>query len=72
VEPQARRQLEDFDNWYTEYGLEDLLSERLSAKEHKKVVAKQPRVASIIVSLSTVRPKLSSITNISNISLYLD
>jgi hypothetical protein len=48
-EPEARRLLADFDNWYTSNGLEDLLSERLSAKEQKKTT-KRTRLPSISVS----------------------
>lgn len=35
TEPQAREQMSDYDNWYAENGLEDLLSERQLAKEVK-------------------------------------
>lgn len=48
-EPEARRLLADFDNWYNSNGLEDLLSERLSAKEQKKSV-KRTRLPSGPVS----------------------
>jgi hypothetical protein len=37
-EPEARIQLETFDNWYAENGIEDLLSDRLAMKEEKKRV----------------------------------
>jgi hypothetical protein len=37
-EPEARRQLDTFETWYAENNLEDLLSERLAAKEQKKTV----------------------------------
>jgi hypothetical protein len=47
-EPEARRLLADFDNWYTSNGLEDLLSERLSAKEQKKTT-KRTRLPSVSV-----------------------
>jgi hypothetical protein len=49
VEPEARRLLSDFDNWYISNSLEDLLSERLSAKEQKKTT-KRTRLPSVSVS----------------------
>jgi hypothetical protein len=44
AEPEARRLLADFDSWYTSHGLEDLLTERLTAKEQKKTtkIARPP------------------------------
>jgi hypothetical protein len=49
-EPEARRLLADFDRWYTINGLEDLLSERLNAKEQKKTT-KRTRLPSALVSI---------------------
>jgi|SRR5277367_4274110 len=49
-EPEAKRLLADFDSWYTSNGLEDLLSERLIAKEQKKTT-KRTRLLSVPVSI---------------------
>lgn len=43
-EPEARQILDNFETWYAENGLEDLLSDRLAIKEHKKAT-KKPRVS---------------------------
>ncbi|KAI9745427.1 MAG: hypothetical protein M1818_000961 [Claussenomyces sp. TS43310] len=47
-EPDARQQLENYETWYAENGLEDLLSERLASKEHKKL-SKRTRMLSVPV-----------------------
>lgn len=39
----ARQKLEEFEVWYAENGLEDLLSERMAAKEQKKNTSKRSR-----------------------------
>lgn len=49
AESEAKQQLADFDNWYIENGLEDLLSERLTAKEQKKNT-KRPKIPPTAVS----------------------
>jgi hypothetical protein len=49
TEYDARRLLDEFDRWYDENGLEDLLSERLAAKEQKKTT-KRTRTSNSIVS----------------------
>lgn len=41
-EPEAELQLNIFNDWYDQYGLATLLSDRLAAKEHKKTT-KRPR-----------------------------
>lgn len=48
AEPEAREQLDNFETWYSENGLDDLLSDRLATKEHKKM-AKKPRATPIPV-----------------------
>jgi hypothetical protein len=40
AEPEARQVLDNFETWYAENSLEDLLSDRLAAKEHKKATKK--------------------------------
>src|SRR5690554_2422513 len=42
AEPEARRQLDIFDSWYADNGLEELLAERLANKEQKNT-AKRTR-----------------------------
>ncbi|KFY29704.1 hypothetical protein V494_08529 [Pseudogymnoascus sp. VKM F-4513 (FW-928)] len=37
-EPEARRQLDAYDAWYSDNSLEELLAERLATKEHKNTV----------------------------------
>ena len=49
-EPEARKLLADFDSWYNDNGLEDLLSERLTAKEQKNTT-KRTRLPSAPVSI---------------------
>lgn len=56
-EPEARRLLADFDSWYADNGLEDLLSERMAAKEHK--TTKRTRLPSATVSYCCLEDKCS-------------
>lgn len=53
TEPEAKRLLVEFDSWYANNGLEDLLSERLAAKDQKKTT-KRTRLPSIPVSVRDV------------------
>ncbi len=51
-EVEAKKLLEDFDNWYAQHGLGDLLSDRLAAKEQKKA-PKRTRTSPMAVSIQT-------------------
>jgi hypothetical protein len=35
-DPEARAIVEEYDNWYNEWGIEDLMSERLNLKDKKR------------------------------------
>jgi hypothetical protein len=56
AEPEARRQLDAFDAWYADNGLEELLAERLATKEQKNTV-KRTRSFPKPVSTETCKPQ---------------
>lgn len=59
AEPSARQQLDDFETWYAEHGIGDMLSERLTAKE-QKTTAKGARNA-VVVSTVYISSRRHSI-----------
>lgn len=51
-EPEAQQQLDDFETWYAENGIGDMLSERLAAKDHKNT---SKRVRNSVANVSHTR-----------------
>ena len=67
-EAEPRKLLAEFDDWYKNNGIEDLLSERLSSKEQKKT-ARRSRTSSAAVSVNLIAMVMALIISLVNPTL---
>lgn len=63
-DPQARNQLEAYDIWYADNGLDDLLAERLASKEQKNPPKRVRSAPKAVSETPTTRTIISQFANI--------
>lgn len=51
-DPVARETLAQYDNWYDQHGIQELLAERMTAKERKTTKRSRPATASVSCRIS--------------------